>query len=104
MKKRRIEVNTATEQIGEMQRDEEISDRRGGMKLVAFRVPKKRKDALRIDVADELLSSEPTRKRDAAPGRKRETTSLEPFRTETAIGIAVLAGLVIGYYLGRRRD
>ena len=97
-------MNSATEQIGENQSEEKVSERRREFKLVAFAAPRKRKQALRLDVSDELLGLEPARKPDPAPDRKIEMRSLAPFRTEATIGLAIVAGLIIGYFLGRRRD
>ena len=97
-------MNSATEQLGIENNEENTSDRRRGMKLVAGTGPKKRQNKVRIDVSDEVFGPEPPRKRPSSPERKYETPSLTPFPAEVTIGIAVLAGLVIGYFVGRRRD
>ena len=97
-------MNSATEQLGDNPSDEEVSDRRREFKLVAFAAPKKRKQAIRIDVSDELLRPESARKPDPTSKPKTQPISLAPLSTEATIGIAVLAGLIVGYFLGRRRD
>ena len=91
----RVTGHTREEVIGES-----ITDRRRGMKLIACgspRVP----SPLRIDVDDELFQSA---RRPGALQRKDLPESLEFPAREVVVVIAALAGLAIGFLVGRSRE
>lgn len=98
-------MNKATDQVSE--EDQKALDPRRGMKLISCGVPMKRKNGLRIDVSDELLSPGPDRKQQPIAReqtQKDESPASAIFNTETLVGLAAISGILIGYYLGRRKD
>ncbi|HKP68995.1 MAG TPA: hypothetical protein VJV05_06905 [Pyrinomonadaceae bacterium] len=80
------------------------TDRRRGMRLILCD-PSKARSRFRIDVEDALLTSDnasPVSGRNSTPGdlpqRDQNPT------TAPVVLLAVMAGLVIGFFVGRRRD
>lgn len=98
-------VNTVPGHLVEEVPDNAESDRRRGIKLVSL-APAKKRSGLRIDVEDRLLSTEaisPTRRRPAS--RNRDLFGNEPVVVSGAVIIlATVAGLAIGFLIGRRHS
>jgi hypothetical protein len=100
-------VTSATEQLTTEKGSDEVSERRRGMKLVALgvprRIPEKKKDRVRIAVSDDLFRPSGRevyrRKRD-----DEKSSAVQPNSETLLVGLAALSCLLIGYYLGRRRD
>ena len=106
-------MNSATGIIREGTADQDISDRRRNIKLVAR---KKGGKAFRINIADDLLESVHSHKGEEAAGTKRAQSGPEPGALERShfkpsagnvafvLATAAAAGLIIGYLAGRKRE
>ncbi len=111
-------MNSATGIIREGTADQDISDRRRNIKLVAR---KKGGKAFRINIADDLLDSvhshrldpdqaeEAARTDSAQSGRESgavDRSHLSPSSGNVAfvLATAAAAGLIIGYLAGRKRE
>jgi hypothetical protein len=81
------------------------------MKLVTLgvpaRIPSKKKNSVRIDISDDLFKPGSDPRSRAADILEREARNELAVRlnSETIlVGVAALSGLIIGYYLGRKRS
>lgn len=111
-------MNTATGTKQDNAADQDLDDRRRGMKLVAG---KKVGKAFRIEVADDMFAT-PRPAGDAPamvePDRNPSTNNKSPVYVtdgdghEASVfgaagltfGAAVISGMILGYLAGRRRD
>jgi len=98
-------VNSVPEHIPDEVAEDAPTDRRHGMKLIPLASSKKRM-SFRIDVDDALLRPAtplPDGKRQTS--RKRHLPKSEPsVVVSSAVALAVIAGLAVGFLVGRRRD
>ena len=95
-------MNSVPGQIAEEVADDAEADARRGIKLLYFASPKKR-SRLRIDVDDSLLLGKRSPDRKRRPSQKRDFPGNDPFGVTGPAIILALAGLAIGFLIGRQR-